>query len=221
MPILEKQMTTTVEQEVSIDVAGAQLRGDLIVPEQAFGLVLFADPCSRNRNGWDDRRIASEFEEQGLATLLFDLFISDEEEVRGGQEHTEALADRWLAVADWAGRQPDLAAFPLAFCGFGAAALAALVAAARQPQSLGAVVCRDGRVDLMGGRLASVKAPTLLVVGAAESRLARAHEAALLRLGSPRKELVILPNVPVDEDRIDSIADLVGDWLGAQLIQLA
>ncbi len=229
MPIVEKQQqwTTAVEQPVLIEIGGVQLKGDLIVPEEAFGLVLFAAGGEVTRSDSKSRRIVRELEEQGLAVLLFDLLTPDEEEedLRAGAIHNDflLLTGRLLGVAEWAGRQAELRDFPLGFFGSGAAATAAVMAAAERPQSLGAVVCRSGRVDLAGSALANVQAPVLLLVGASDGPLVRANESALLRLASPRKELIMIPGASSHFDapgETEVVAELVTDWFSNQLIQM-
>ena len=54
---------------------------------------------------------------------------------------------------------------PVGLFGASTGAAAALVAAANRPLEVQAVVSRGGRPDLAAGRLADVRAPTLLIVG--------------------------------------------------------
>ncbi len=227
MPILEQQRLTAVEQRVSIEVGGSQLRGVLIVPEDAFGLVLLSSSGGRSRGGGESERVARELEAQGLAVLHFDLLSREEAEDddRTARLRTDIcrLAGRWLGAADWAVSQQELRDFPLGFSSFGIAAPAALAAAAEQPQSLSAVVCSDGRVDLAGSSLANVRVPTLLLVNATDGPLVRANESALLRLGHPLKELILIPQDSPFSGRtgLATMTELAADWLGARLIQKA
>jgi putative phosphoribosyl transferase len=230
MPIVEKQQQwiTAVEQPVSIEVGGIQLKGDLIVPEEAFGLVLFATGGEMSRSGSRSRRIVRELEQQGLAVLLFSLLTpgEEDEDLRTGQLRADILllAGRMLGVAEWAGRQAELRDFPLGFYGSGTAAAAALVASAERPHSIGAVVCRGGRADLAGSALANVQAATLLLVGASDDSLVGANESALLRLGSPRKEMIMIPDASSrfeDPRELAVVAELAADWFSQQLIQMS
>jgi putative phosphoribosyl transferase len=228
MPIIEKQWTTTVEQPVSIEVGGIQLKGDLIVPEEAFGLVLFAAGGELSRTSSRSRRIAREFEEQGLAVLLVDLLTANEEEedLRTGRLRADIplLSGRLLGVVEWAGRQAELRDMPVGIFGQGATAAASLVVAAEQPGALGAIVCRSGRVDLAGSALASVRVPVLLLVGGADTRMVEVNESALMRLGeSPRRELILIPGAPSQFDdpaEIEAVAELATDWFSQSLIEL-
>jgi putative phosphoribosyl transferase len=228
MPIIEKQWTTTVEQPVSIEIGGVQLKGDLIVPEEAFGLVLFAAGGEMSRTSSRSRRIAREFEEQGLAVLLVDLLTADEEDedLRTGRVRADIplLAGRLLGVSEWAGRQAELRDLPVGIFGQGTTAAASLMAAAERPRALGAIVCRSGRVDLAGSAVANVQVPVLLVVGGSDAKLIDVNESALLRLGaSRRRELVLIPGAQSrldDPAEIEAVADLASDWFSQALIDL-
>lgn len=227
MPTIDKQQwTTTVEQPVSIEVGGVRLKGDLIVPEDAFGLVLFAAAGEMNRSSSRSRRIARELEEQGLAVLLVDLLTAEEEEedLRSGRLRSDIplLSSRLASVVEWSGRQAELRDFPLGIFGHGTTAAAALLVAADRPTALGAIVCRNGRGDLAGSALANVRVPVLLLSGS-DKNLADINESVLLRLGSPRRELVLIPGATGrfdDLNEIEAVAELSTDWFSQNLIQL-
>ena len=226
MPILEKQLAMTIEQPISIEIEqGIHLRGEQIVPEECFGLVLFAHSGEVGRSSPGSQRTVCELEEHGLAVITFDLLSRNEqeEEVHTGGHLLDVplAASRLLGAAAWTSRQQELQGLPIGFLGSGAIAPAALVAAAERPSSLAAVVCQGGRVDLAGSALSQVQTPALLLVGGADALLARSHESALLRLGSARKELVMIPG---GSSRLDypgereTVAELVAEWFSQNLI---
>lgn len=228
MPTVENQWITTIEQPISIEVGGIPLRGELVVPEEGFGLVLFAHGSEMRRSNSGSRRTIRELEDQGLAVLSFDLLSVDEqcEEVRTGRRKVEVprMASRYLEVAAWAKSQSELQPLPIGFLALGAAAAGALVAAAERPAGLGAVACLNGRADLAGNALARVQAPTLLVVGSADTDLVHKNEAALLRLNSVRKELMVVPVGSARPDapaELPSVAGLTAEWLSQSLILAA
>ena len=76
------------------------------------------------------------------------------------------LADRLVDAVRWIDGQESIANLPLGFFGASTGAGAALVAAAKLPRRVGAVVSRGGRPDLAENALDMVQAPTLLIVGA-------------------------------------------------------
>lgn len=157
--------------------------------------------------------------------LSFDLLSVDEqsEEIRTGRRALDVprMASQYLEVAAWANSQAELQLLPIGFLGVGTAAAGALVAAADRPAGLGAVACLNGRADLAGKALARVQAPTLLIVGSADADLVRKNEAALLRLNSVRKELMVVPVGSTRPDapaELQSVAGLTAEWLSQSLI---
>jgi len=151
-------------REVSIRDGAVTLPGDLVVPGDAMGVVLFAHGSGSSRRSPRNREVAAYLHEAGLATLLFDLLTPAEAQDRGNVFDIGLLARRLEAATAWAdvAIQPPL---PIGYFGASTGAAAALVAAADLGTHIRAVVSRGGRPDLAGGRLGAVTAPTLLIVG--------------------------------------------------------
>ncbi|RZU53930.1 dienelactone hydrolase [Krasilnikovia cinnamomea] len=165
-----------------ITVPGAALDGDLVLPEHAHGLVLFAHGSGSSRHSRRNRAVADELNRGGLATLLVDLLTAEEEEA---DAHTRdlrfdigLLADRLIGVIDWVRDQPPTVALPIGLFGASTGAAAALVAAAARRDVVRAVVSRGGRPDLAGPALLQVAAPTLLIVGERDAQVCDLNEQA-------------------------------------------
>src|SRR5690606_9225869 len=145
------------------------LEGSLLLPRAPRGLVLFVHGSGSSRLSPRNREVASRLARAGLATLLFDLLTPAEARVdevtRGLRFDIERLSRRVVEALDDVSRRPDLAHLPLGLFGASTGAAAALVAAARRPALVRAVVSRGGRVDLAGEALPEVRCPTLLIVG--------------------------------------------------------
>jgi putative phosphoribosyl transferase len=97
---------------------------------------------------------------------------------------------------------------------------AALVAAARCPEPVQAVVSRGGRPDLAGPYLARVTAPTLLIVGGNDTPVIAMNRAALGQLPPGAKQLVIVPGAGhlfEEPGTLDRVAQLAANWFGRYL----
>lgn len=168
------------------------LEGVLCVPPGAKGVVVFAHGSGSSRHSPRNRFVAHSLQEAGLATLLIDLLEENEAENRDKVFDMELLASRLQGAADWLGAYPETRAMRLGYFGASTGAGAALVAAARQPEAVGAVVSRGGRPDLAGDELLKVEAPTLFLVGSDDEPVIRLNQQALAKLHCP-SQLIIVP----------------------------
>jgi pimeloyl-ACP methyl ester carboxylesterase len=176
--------------EVRIPPVG--LAGTLTVPKAAFALVVFAHGSGSSRLSPRNVAVARALNGRGIATLLFDLLTTAEEADRANVFDIPLLADRLVDAVHWLGEERSVAHLPLGLFGASTGAAAALVAAAKLPGPVGAVVSRGGRPDLAGAALDAVRAPTLLIVGGADWGVIELNEQALARLRAP-KALEIVP----------------------------
>lgn len=168
------------------------LSGTLHIPERAYAIVVFAHGSGSSRFSPRNRAVADALNRQGVATLLFDLLTEREEANRANVFDIALLAERLVHVVDWLSRQSDRRNLPLGVFGASTGAAAALVAAARLGERVGAVVSRGGRPDLAGDALDQVRAPTLLIVGGNDFGVIELNEQAFARLKGP-KALEIIP----------------------------
>ncbi|MBI4496954.1 MAG: dienelactone hydrolase family protein [Chloroflexi bacterium] len=181
---------------VRIPAGRVTLDGDLGVPERAQGIVLFAHGSGSSRFSPRNRFVAQELRKAGLATLLLDLLTPEEETIDLRTAHLrfdiEFLAERLIAATEWVVQHPDTRGLPIGYFGASTGAAAALVAAARRPDVVRAVVSRGGRPDLAGAALPYVQAPTLLIVGGADVPVIALNREAMRQLRAD-KELIIIP----------------------------
>jgi dienelactone hydrolase len=206
------------EREVEVLAGSARLGGTLAVPDGARGLVLFAHGSGSSRHSPRNRYVAYTLRTMGLGTLLFDLLTEDEE---AEDERTGALrfdidflARRLGEVTDWVFAHPELSHLRVGYFGSSTGAGAALVAAAARPEAIGAVVSRGGRPDLAGGALQRVLAPTLFVVGGADTVVLDLNARALDLLRAP-KALEVIPGAThlfEEQGALERVAALAGDW---------
>ena len=157
--------TGVIPRAVHIPCGSVTLAGELSVPQEPIGLVIFA----RVAAGKTDPRLAAELFRLGFGTLVLDLLTPGEaadERTRGSLAlNMGLLTQRLVVVAQWVAGEDEARHLRLGFLGTGTGCGAALVAAADLGRTIGAVACCDGRPDLAGNALRRVKAPTLLISG--------------------------------------------------------
>jgi dienelactone hydrolase len=179
-------METLLERPVDVAAGGVTLHGDLVVPRQARGVVLFAHGSGSGRKSPRNRYVASTLNGAGLATLLVDLLSEREEaaEMQGSMRRFDIplLTGRLGAAADWLLHDPETRHLKLALFGASTGAASALSLAAQKPDRVRAVVSRGGRPDLAGDALARVRCPVLLVVGGADPIVAELNREAAREL---------------------------------------
>ena len=168
------------------------LAGTLCIPGQAYALVVFVHGSGSSRFSRRNMAVADALNEQGIATLLFDLLTVEEEADRANVFNIPLLTERLVHVVHWLGREPVVGSLPLGLFGASTGGAAALVAAARLGDQVGAVVSRGGRPDLAGAALDQIHTPTLLIVGGIDFGVIELNEQAFSRLRGP-KSLEIVP----------------------------
>ncbi len=198
---------------------GLLLNGDLWVPEDAAGLLIFAHGSGSSRLSPRNREVAGQLNERGLATLLFDLLTDEEAGDRAKVFDIDLLAERLAAVTRWAQAEPGIDDLPLGYFGASTGAAAALCAATALGSGIGAVVSRGGRPDLAAPRLAEVEAPTLLIVGGADWQVLGLNEEAakLLRC---EHELAVVPGAThlfEEPVALERVSELAAAWFSAHL----
>lgn len=212
--------TKTKERQVEIPSGQRRLSGILRVPSGAVGVVAFAHGSGSGRFSPRNQFVARALEKGGLATLLLDLLEEEEAGDRAKVFDIELLAERLQSAADWLRREPETSVLCLGYFGASTGAGAALVAAAQHPSAVGAVVSRGGRPDLARTYLASVKAPTLLIVGGNDEPVIELNEQALHLLRCP-KELVIIPGAThlfEEPGTLEEVARLAKQWFVRNLV---
>jgi putative phosphoribosyl transferase len=189
-------MSTITVQPVEISFDRAAVSGDLRLPSQPRGLVIFAHGSGSSRFSARNRQVAESLHEQNFATLLLDLLTPYEAAIDARTMEYRfdvgRLASRVCAAADWAKRRADLRQLPLGCFGASTGAAAALIAAAQRPETIAAVVSRGGRPDLAAEALCRVTAPTLLIVGGDDAPVIEMNRDAMRRMRC-HVELEIVP----------------------------
>jgi putative phosphoribosyl transferase len=226
------------EFQVFVPAGDAVLEGTLGIPERPRGVVLFAHACGSNRHSPRNRYVASYLQSHRLATLLLDLLTVEEEEeerwirhLRFDEDETEpsrrhldleveTFADRLIGASGWMRQNERTLPLGIAYFGASTGAAAVLLAAARTPYPVEAVVSRGGRPDLAADHLPQVRAPTLLIVGGDDEPVIERNREALGALGC-EKELKIVPRAThlfEEPGALDAVAHLAFAWYGHHLV---
>ncbi len=124
------------------------------------------------------------------------------------------LAGRLEIATQWLHRREDLSKFHLGYFGASTGAGAALMAAAKLPELVRAVVSRGGRPDLADAALARVQAPTLLIVGGNDGPVIAMNRNAFDRI-RVEKELEIVPGAThlfEEPGALEEVARMAREW---------
>ncbi|NCT66221.1 MAG: alpha/beta fold hydrolase [Rhodanobacteraceae bacterium] len=207
-------------RSVAVAAGDATLEGELCLPPDARGLVLFAHGSGSSRHSPRNRFVAAELNRAHLATLLFDLLVPAEDRDPAVRFDIALLARRLEAAVDWVGRDPLLCRLPLGLFGASTGAAAALRVAQSRPQRIAAVVSRGGRPDLVDkAQLATVQAPVLLIVGGADREVLELNRRAWSHLPDSADLTVVPGATHLFEEplALEQVAQLATDWFARWL----
>lgn len=213
---IHKEVLVPITSEIS-------LPGILNIPENAKGIVLFAHGSGSSRLSPRNQFVATHLNEGNLATLLIDLLTPDEEAVDMRTRHLRFdigfLAERLIATTDWLKGASETKKLQIGYFGSSTGAAAALVAAAKKGELIGAVVSRGGRPDLAGSALLEVRSPTLLIVGGDDGVVLELNSQALDLL-QIEKKLEIVPHAThlfEEPGTLEQVAQLARTWFSQHL----
>jgi len=216
-------MQTSTGREVVLTLEDARLGGDLNVPQNALGLVLFAHGSGSSRHSNRNQFVARILREMGIGTLLFDLLTDEEEQAdsrtRQFRFDIPFLARRLVGATRWALSESPARDLHLGYFGASTGAAAAIVAAAELRESIRVAVSRGGRPDLAGSALEEIQAPTLLLIGANDEQVLALNEGAYNRLSCP-KALRVIPGAShlfEEPGTLDQVAKLASEWFAEHL----
>lgn len=211
-------------ERVTIETRGVELAGELALPSAADAIVVLAHAGGSVRFDAMSRDLARMLRDARLGTLLLDLLAPHEAGEKVAPElafDVGELTARLLDVARWLSRQPACRGAKLGILGTGNGAAAAMVAAARRPRAVSAIVSRAGRPDLAGDALGKVRAPTLLVVGEKDVAVTGLNRLAFDRLQCEKK-LEIVPGASHlfdEEGALESVAARASEWFRRHLAE--
>jgi putative phosphoribosyl transferase len=208
------------QRRITVEVDCAAIEGDLVVPEEPRGVVVFAHGSGSSRRSPRNRQVARTLSAASLATLLIDLLTAEEEQLdmQTGEVRFDIglLGARLSAASGLLSERPETASLPLGYFGASTGAAAALIAAAERTDAVRAVVSRGGRPDLAGDALGRVRAPTLLIVGERDPQVLDTNRHALAELTSESR-LEVVPHAThlfEESGALERVSELACDWFG-------
>jgi pimeloyl-ACP methyl ester carboxylesterase len=202
-----------------VGIGEHELGGIVAVPKNASGLVIFAHGSGSSRFSPRNTFVAETLQQQGFATLLFDLLSEREALNRRNVFDIPLLGARVAEAVAWAGGESGIADLPIGLFGASTGAAAALVAAAELADTVRAVVSRGGRPDLAGKALFRVEAPTLLIVGGHDYEVIDLNREAQSMMRCETR-LAIVPGAThlfEEEGTLEKVVELAGAWFAMHL----
>lgn len=219
MPLLQQVVHADRLSSACRQIAVGDLNrhGSLCCVADALGLVVFAHANGFTPSSRSNRDLARRLRQRRLDTLEFELLAPEEPRHDLLKADIELLAERLLQAIDALPTpQRDL---PIGLFGSANASAGALRAASRRPQRIAAVVSRGGRPDLAEAVLGDVRAPTLLLVGAADVEVLEFNRQAYTRLRCT-KRIDVVPRAThlfLEAGALETVASLAADWFCTHL----
>ena len=169
-------------KSIEIPLKSVTLKGDLAIPKNADGIVIFSHGSGSSRFSPRNKFVAEMLHQQNFGTLLFDLLTEEEDTIYENTFNIDLLTSRLIEVTDWLLHHKNVKGIPIGYFGASTGAASALGAAAHFKNKIKAVVCRGGRPDLALHHLSAVTSPTLLLVGELDYPVIEMNKLAVSRL---------------------------------------
>jgi putative phosphoribosyl transferase len=206
------------KKEMKIPVGKISVDGELIIPDEAQNVVIFAHGSGSSRLSPRNQMVANYLHEHKLGTFLFDLLTKEEDRDYSNRFNIELLAKRLIATTEWLQSREETKGLYYSYFGASTGAAAALIAASAKPQ-ITAVVSRGGRPDLAMESLGNVKAPTLLIVGSRDYDVLKLNQKALEKLISEKQltEVEGATHLFEEPGTMEEVCRLAADWFKKHL----
>jgi putative phosphoribosyl transferase len=207
--------------DLDIPLSSVTLKGDLVIPENATGIVVFSHGSGSSRFSSRNRMVAELLQKQNIATFLFDLLTEEEDRVYESRFNIDLLTNRLIETTQWLLENGDTKKLAIGYFGASTGAASALRAAAYFKKTIKAVVSRGGRPDLAITELPQVTAPTLLIVGGLDVPVITMNKMAYDQLESTKDMKIVegATHLFEEPEKLLEVADLAIDWYKKYLMQ--
>ncbi|MGK7389428.1 MAG: dienelactone hydrolase family protein [Candidatus Cyclobacteriaceae bacterium M2_1C_046] len=208
-------MELDIEEKVDINIGDRSLEGNLNIPDNPRGLVIFSHGAGSSRLSPRNRNVAEQLNKNGYGTLLFDLLTNQEDQIYANRFDIELLTKRLMSATKWVREQDRISDLDIAFFGASTGAASALKATARLEQGdVKTVISRGGRPDLAIGELDKVKCPVLLIIGGLDTPVIDMNHSAAEDLENHHIEIVPGATHLFEEPgKLEEVAGHVNKWL--------
>ena len=208
-------------EEINIPLTSVVLKGELVLPDNALGIVVFSHGSGSSRFSPRNKMVGELIQEHGMATLLFDLLTEEEDRIYENRFNIDLLVSRLIDATEWLMQNKETKNLPVAYFGASTGAASALRAAAYFGKSIKAVVSRGGRPDLAMNALPLVTAPTLLIVGQLDVPVIQMNKQAFDQLNC-KKEMKIIPGAThlfEEPGKLMEVANMAIAWYKEYLVK--
>ena len=82
--------------DLNIPLSSVTLKGDLVIPENATGIVVFSHGSGSSRFSSRNRMVAELIQKQNIATFMFDLLTEEEDHITENRFNIDLLANRLI-----------------------------------------------------------------------------------------------------------------------------
>lgn len=208
-----------MQTDVRIQAGDAQLAGELSLPTDYRGIVLFVHGSGSTRFSPRNQLVGRSLGSAGFGTLLFELLTAEESalDLRSpnlARFDIPLLARRLVAATQWLKNQPQIGDATLGYYGASTGGGVIMAAAAQMGKGIGAVVSRGGYVDQAGDALQHVTAPTLMIAGSLDQQTLWLNQDAYRKMKCVRRlEVVDGANHLFEEaGKLEEVVRLASDW---------
>ncbi|MGM0494499.1 MAG: dienelactone hydrolase family protein [Armatimonadota bacterium] len=209
-------------REVEIPTDKGPTHGNLAVPDDSMGIVLFAHGSGSGRHSPRNNFVAQVLRDAGLATFMMDLLTEDEERVdmrtREFRFDIDLLARRLELATDWLNDHDETGELQTGYFGSSTGAAAAIKAAAGR-DDIHAIVSRGGRVDLGEEALPKFTAPILMIVGGNDRQVLQMNRDAMTQMQADAELEIVEGAGHLFEGpgELEEVADLAAAWFTKHL----
>ncbi|HET9485847.1 MAG TPA: dienelactone hydrolase family protein, partial [Chryseosolibacter sp.] len=209
-----------MNQSLRIKAGNVTLDGELALPGNAKGLVIFSHGSGSSRFSPRNNFVAQHFRDRGFGTFLFDLLTREEDEHYDNRFNIDLLSGRLVEVTNLVCKLPSVQDLPTGFFGASTGAASAIVAASELKDHIKAIVSRGGRPDLAMGSLALIKSPILLIVGSLDDQVLLLNRQALENVQATKSLKIVDGATHLFEEpgKLEEVALLSGDWFEKYLV---